>query len=174
MYCWVFDQLLLEGDRLVDSCGGERSPQQQIVEAMSCFELFISPPKTVFTPAYLETANKRTVFQGWNERDLLSLGLVPAAILSLSWKKEHLAPSTASPGSYLKPLLLSSATAASSSSSSVASGLLAIPRGVNLVKSDGDSSQTAPLAQTVAEGKTPALQGRKESKGPAKPKWFKL
>jgi hypothetical protein len=163
---------------------------------LEIFELYISPPKTVLSPATI-VKRRQTEGEGdehavvkiikeWNSTDLLSLNLVPAAILNLNWKKERTTEKEEkrqvtdelAVGRYLKADLLQQYHSLKGSSSSHNTGSsLSVFQGIPLVEkkkedvADGKTSGGKRLGG--GDGGTGPAEGKKSSSG-SKPKWFKL
>jgi hypothetical protein len=162
---------------------------------LEIFELYISPPKTILSPATI-VKRRQTEGEGdehavvkmikeWNKTDLLCLNLVPAAILNLNWKKERTTEKEEkrqvtdefAVGRYLKADLLQQYHSLKGSSLNNTGSSLSVFQGIRLVEkkkedvADGKTSGGKRLGGGD-EGTGPT-EGKKSSSG-SKPKWFKL
>lgn len=178
VYLWLLEQLsphlLVE---VGEGEGCEEVERRKVLQAMDLFELFISPPRTSLLPAKIKTtttAHRSTkIFVQWNESDLLSLGLVPAALLSLTWQKPlPQGQGQAPPGFYLKEDLLTSAIAWSLSQ-------VSLPQGRSLTTTTNNNTTSNSMTSGEAQDKgksrmTSQSDSKKPTSSSGKPKWFKL
>ncbi len=149
VYFWLLDQLSPDLLELVEDLQCEEAEKRKVMQAMDLFELFISPPRTALLPAKIKTATmkigghasrSRKIFVQWNDADLVSLGLVPAALVSVTWKKPF--PQSLrhgheqAVGFYLKGDLLTSAVASSVSR-------VSLPQGRSLTTTSDNAKTTA-------------------------------
>lgn len=158
MYEWILDCLVNR-----EAVTPLSSRESRVVRAMNLFELFISPPKTILLPATLDKS--RRAVKSWNEADLSSLNLVPAAVLNLSWRHPESFES-GELGSYLKETILGRFE-----SNNVASKDL-IPLSIALVPSS--AKVEASRADLPDEKSSGDKNSGKSASKPMKPKWFKL
>jgi hypothetical protein len=194
LYAWVFDTLRATEQQQHFYCGSS-STRDKAVQAFNWFELSISPPRLVLAPFSLRSKrplSSATAAQHWADesQSLADCQLVPAALLTLTWKpaffahcqSSSLASSTTltslSCGAHFRQSLLSSASTQSAK---------LIPAGVALVESQASIASPAVLQQQREQqqgssasenlhqeaGRRPAATtSNKNSAGTAK--WFKL
>jgi hypothetical protein len=191
VYWWIDECLAPREENIVE--GDHNSDEKRTIRAMNRFELYISPPKTVLLPATLSHSRQqhRQTVKDWNEKDLLSLGLVPAAVLNLVWISSNDQTTKTTQNNNLREELLQQASADSATTTNNTSSFNPFTTGVSLVDKKkaeglfsadsksgkgggggrvGDSSDNKNNYNSSANSGGSGSAGDKKSK----PKWFKL
>jgi hypothetical protein len=184
VYWWIDECLADRKENIVEE--DHNSDEKRTIRAMNRFELYISPPKTVLLPATLSHPRQqhRQTIKEWNEKDLLSLGLVPAAVLNLIWINSTTDKTTITQNNNLKEELLQQALVDSTSSNNNTSSFNPFTTGVSLVaKKNAEGLFSADSKSGKGGGgrvgdSSDNNNSSANSSGSAgdrkKPKWFKL
>jgi len=124
VYEWVASCLVGSGGRSI-SCGGTSGDSSGVGD-VSTFELYTSPPRTVLVPVYGISGSSTSGASSSDVPTLSSMKLVPAALMYLAWKGNHLKGSSGSGesvgGCFLPELLVSDGAVGKDGSSSSSAG----------------------------------------------------